>query len=65
MLDLKSAQSLSYDELRAAYREYLLKLGLSKNTIDAGWKTIFVWMWANCFYTHRQKKWIKLLSRKI
>ena len=36
-----------------------------KVDIDAGWKTIFVWMWANCFYTHRQKKWIKLLSRKI
>ncbi|WP_195983393.1 hypothetical protein [Clostridium sp. D33t1_170424_F3] len=27
----------------------------------AGWKTPFVCLWANCFYTHRQKKWLKLL----
>ncbi|UTC76551.1 hypothetical protein E4O04_00340 [Treponema sp. OMZ 799] len=31
--------------------------------IGAGWKTIFVWMWAKCFYAHRQKKWIRLLER--
>lgn len=30
--------------------------------IGAGWKTELVWLWANFFYTHRQKKWIKLLS---
>lgn len=30
--------------------------------IGAGWKTIFVWMWAKCFYAHRQKKWIRLLK---
>jgi hypothetical protein len=30
--------------------------------IDAGWKTIFVWMWANAFYSHRQKKWLRLLN---
>lgn len=35
-----------------------------KVDIDAGWKTIFVWLWANCFYAHRQKKWIKLLEDK-
>ncbi|MCR5094814.1 MAG: L-2-amino-thiazoline-4-carboxylic acid hydrolase [Lachnospiraceae bacterium] len=35
-----------------------------KVDIDAGWKTIFIWMWANCFYAHRQRKWIKLLKRK-
>lgn len=27
----------------------------------AGWKTPFVWLWAKCFYAHRQKKWRKLL----
>lgn len=27
----------------------------------AGWKTPFVLLWAKCFYTHRQKKWLKLL----
>lgn len=29
--------------------------------IYAGWKTPFVCLWANCFYAHRQKKWLKLL----
>ena len=30
--------------------------------IGAGWKTPFVYLWAKAFYSHRQKKWIKLLS---
>ncbi len=30
--------------------------------IEAGWKTVFVWLWAKAFYAHRQKKWIKLLK---
>ncbi len=29
--------------------------------IKAGWKTLFVWLWANAFYAHRQRKWIRLL----
>ena len=29
--------------------------------IQAGWKTVFIWLWANAFYTHRHRKWIKLL----
>ena len=29
--------------------------------IRAGWKTFFVWLWAKAFYTHRQRKWIRLL----
>ena len=33
--------------------------------IQAGWKTLFVYLWANCFYTHRQRKWKRLLKRKI
>ena len=32
--------------------------------IGAGWKTVFVYLWAKCFYSHRQKKWIKLLRSK-
>ena len=32
--------------------------------IKAGWKTIFVFLWAKCFYAHRQRKWIRLLSKK-
>ena len=29
--------------------------------IRAGWKTIFIWLWAKAFYAHRQRKWIRLL----
>ena len=32
--------------------------------IRAGWKTVFVWLWANLFYAHRQKKWVRLLKEK-
>ncbi len=31
--------------------------------IKAGWKTVFIWLWANAFYAHRQRKWIKLLQK--
>ena len=41
--------------------------GLTKYTdrveIHAGWKTVFIWLWANLFYAHRQKKWIQLLMK--
>ena len=30
--------------------------------IKAGWKTVFIWLWAKLFYAHRQRKWIKLLE---
>lgn len=30
--------------------------------IQAGWKTVFVWLWANAFYAHRQRRWIRLLK---
>ena len=30
--------------------------------IKAGWKTVFIWLWANAFYAHRQRKWIRLLQ---
>ena len=30
--------------------------------IHAGWKTFFIWLWANAFYAHRQRKWIQLLK---
>lgn len=32
--------------------------------IRAGWKTGFVWLWANAFYAHRQRKWIRLLEEE-
>ena len=32
--------------------------------IRAGWKTAFIWLWANAFYVHRQRKWIRLLKEK-
>ena len=31
--------------------------------INAGWKTIFVYWWAKSFYSHRQRKWLKLLKK--
>lgn len=31
--------------------------------IGAGWKTWFVWLWAHCFYSHRQRKWLRLLKK--
>ena len=32
--------------------------------IHAGWKTPFIWLWANAFYAHRQRKWIQLLKQE-
>ena len=32
--------------------------------IHAGWKTLFIWLWANMFYAHRQRKWIRLLQER-
>ena len=32
--------------------------------IQAGWKTVFIWLWAKAFYAHRQRKWISLLKNK-
>ncbi|MBP3871169.1 MAG: hypothetical protein J6E46_09355 [Faecalicoccus sp.] len=31
-------------------------------SIDAGWKTDLVYIWACAFYTHRQKRWIQILE---
>lgn len=31
--------------------------------MHAGWKTLFIYLWAKCFYAHRQKRWIKLLNK--
>ena len=30
--------------------------------IKAGWKTVFIWLWAQAFYAHRQRRWIRLLG---
>lgn len=30
--------------------------------IGAGWKTPIVYLWAKAFYSHRQRKWLKLLA---
>ena len=32
--------------------------------IQAGWKTVFIRLWANAFYAHRQRKWIKMLEKE-
>ena len=34
-----------------------------KVEIGAGWKTVFVFLWACCFYSHRQRKWVRLLKK--
>ncbi len=31
--------------------------------IGAGWKTPLIYLWACCFYAHRQRKWIRLLRK--
>ncbi len=31
--------------------------------MEAGWKTVFVWLWAKAFYARRQRKWIRMLKR--
>ena len=36
-----------------------------KAVTQAGWKTLLVYLWANCFYAHRQRKWKRLLKKKI
>ena len=32
--------------------------------IHAGWKTVFIWLWAKAFYAHRQRRWIRLLKKQ-
>ena len=32
--------------------------------LSAGWKTVFIWLWAKAFYAHRQRRWIKLLEKE-
>lgn len=31
-------------------------------TILAGWKTPFIYLWAKCFYAHRQRKWKTIIN---
>ncbi len=31
--------------------------------IRAGWKTLFIWLWAKAFYAHRHRKWFRLLKK--
>jgi hypothetical protein len=50
------------------HRIYLESLGGKRTRytdeveIEAGWKTPIVALWAKAFYSHRQRKWKKLLS---
>jgi len=37
---------------------------MEKQGREAGWKTLFIWLWANMFYAHRQRKWIRLLQER-
>jgi hypothetical protein len=31
--------------------------------IEAGWVTLVVWLFAHCFYRHRQRKWRRIARR--
>ena len=49
--------------------EILLKVSSAKCEytdnveIGAGWKTLFIYIWAWFFYRHRQRKWIRMLKK--
>lgn len=30
--------------------------------VESGLLTVFIWLWATCFYKHRQARWLKLLE---
>ncbi len=32
--------------------------------IYAGWKTVFIYIWAKMFYKHRQRKWVRILRAR-
>jgi len=38
---------------------------MDKVEIDAGWKTTFIYMWAKLFYSHRHRKWKKIIRKNI
>jgi hypothetical protein len=44
------------DDMRTKYTDIV--------EIHAGIKTPFIWLWANLFYLHRQKKWELLLTKQ-
>lgn len=33
--------------------------------LDAGWLTPVVWLWANLFYRHRQRRWRRIVIPRI
>ncbi len=33
--------------------------------IDAGWLTPLVWLFASCFYRHRQRRWHRVVQRLL
>lgn len=62
-------QSREYNELVPVWNHKIVLRDKGKQTeytdeveIRAGWKTPFIWIWANAFYAHRQRRWIRLLK---
>ncbi len=51
---------ITMDQVDAEHTKYTDRV-----EIQAGWKTVFIWLWANAFYAHRQRKWIRLLQEEI
>ena len=56
---LQQLETLQLIEKDETYTQYMDRV-----EIHAGWKTVFIWLWANAFYAHRQMKWIRLLKRE-
>ena len=69
--DINTIQSREHNEHVSVWDHKITLREKGKQTeytdeveIQAGWKTIFIWLWANAFYAHRQRKWIALLKDK-
>lgn len=66
-----SVQSIEGNEHVPVWNHKITLTDLGKRTeytdeveIGAGWKTFFIWLWAKAFYTHRQRKWRKLIEQE-
>lgn len=66
--DIDCIQSRECNEHVPVWDHKITLRGLDEKTeytdeveVRAGWKTPFIWLWATAFYTHRQRKWIRLL----
>ena len=66
--DMDAIQSREHNEHVQVWDHKITLCSKGNNTeytdeveIKAGWKTLFIWLWAKAFYAHRQRKWVRLL----